>query len=269
MLGQAIIKNLSQNPDIEAISVSRGLDSPDYRISELKDVFVLIDQIKPTYVINCIGVIKPYIDAQSDSILNAIKVNSVFPHELAIHSEKANVKIIQIATDCVFSGRIGGYSETAEPDPTDIYGMSKYLGEINSNNSMNIRCSIIGPNQYSNTSLFNWVSGLKDNSSVPGYTNHYWNGVTTKVFAEVVERIMNSNLFQAGTFHLVPSGSVTKFELVKIIASYQKKSGLNVLEVESKTFIDRRLSTNNPVFNRALWGVSKDTDIPTIAAMNF
>ena len=269
MLGQAVVKHFKQNTAFETISVSRGLDKPDFRITDLNDVFILIDQLKPRYIINCIGIIKPHINLQSNSILNAIKVNSVFPHELSIYCEKANIKIIQIATDCVYSGRIGGYSESSEPDPTDVYGMSKYLGEINSNNSMNIRCSIIGPNQYSNTSLFNWVAGLEDHSIVPGYTNHYWNGVTTSTYAEVVERIINFSLFQAGTFHLVPSDSVSKYELVKIIANYLNKGTLIISEVEAQSNIDRRLTTNNPTFNCALWGVSKDFEIPAIAEMKF
>ena len=56
------------------------------------------------------GTIKPRGDELGG--LNAILVNSVFPHHLANVCNDLNVRMIHITTDCVFSGKKGKYIET-------------------------------------------------------------------------------------------------------------------------------------------------------------
>jgi dTDP-4-dehydrorhamnose reductase len=97
------------------------------------------------YVVNCIGIIKPYIkDDSPEQRENAIRINSLFPDRLAAKATEQGFKVIQIATDCVFSGKAGGYLESSEHDASDVYGVSKVIGEVNAPNVMNIRTSIIG-----------------------------------------------------------------------------------------------------------------------------
>ena len=269
MLGQAVVKKFRENPEFETISISRGLDNPDFGLKNLAEIFELIPRLNPAYIINCIGIIKPYINSESDSILKAVEINSIFPQKLANTCKNEITRIIQIATDCVFSGKVGGYIETNDPDPTDVYGMTKYLGEVNSANFMNLRCSIVGPNIYSNTSLYNWVSGFHKGANVNGFVNHFWNGVTTYAFAEVVERIIISNLFRPGTFHLVPADHVTKYELVTIIANHLDRKDLTIQKTESEIAIDRRLGTNDNSLNCRFWGVSNNSELPKIASLKF
>lgn len=113
------------------------------------------------YIINCIGIIKPYINENSfTSIENAISVNSNFPHILNFNKNK-NCKVYQIATDCVYDGFNGKYTEDHSHSARDIYGKTKSLGEVNDKNFFNIRCSIIGKEIKSFKSLICWFTNQK------------------------------------------------------------------------------------------------------------
>ena len=84
-----------------------------------------------------------------------------------------------IGTDAVFSGRAGPYAESSPADPTDLYGTTKFLGEVTSEHVMHLRTSIIGPELGSRRSLLEWFLGHEDGDTVPGFVNHQWNGITT------------------------------------------------------------------------------------------
>ena len=171
---------------------------------------------KVDYVTNCIGVINKDIDEfDPDSIANAIKINSVFPHKLAKRCMKEGAKLIHITTDCVFSGDERVYDEIAYHDADDVYGRSKSLGEP-TDNAMVIRTSIIGEELYSKKSLLEWVKS-QSGQSIQGYTNHLWNGMTSLKFAECCIQIIEEVLWNTGLFHIF-SETVPKCDLVKLIA---------------------------------------------------
>jgi dTDP-4-dehydrorhamnose reductase len=206
------------------------------------------------YVINCIGVIKPeIINKDSESILNSIKINSSFPHLLNKLAIDNGVKVIQIATDCVYDGRKGNYNESDIHNAEDIYGKTKSLGEVESNNFMNLRVSIIGPEVGSKKSLFEWVKNQSKGATINGFTDHMWNGITTFNFGELVKGIISTQNFKSGTFHIVPDGFVTKYDLVSKISRIIGREDLNVQKVNSGKTINRTLATENPSENEKIW----------------
>lgn len=183
------------------------------------------------YIINCIGIIKPYCkDDDEKGITTAIEVNALFPHKLAQYLINTNVKVIQIATDCVYSGKDGSYSEKSLHDALDVYGKTKSLGEVYGNkNFLNIRCSIIGPEQKAYLSLLEWFLHQPDKSELNGFTHHKWNGVTTLQFAKLCESIINSKNFDKLTslssiHHFVPNNTVNKYQLLNIFTRHFKKN---------------------------------------------
>ena len=116
----------------------------------------ILNKHKFDIIVNCIGIIKPRISENDPrSIENALLVNSLFPHKLR-KAMDPKCKIFQIATDCVFSGNNGNYTESSFHDATDIYGKSKSLGEVKSENFFNIRSSIIGIELKYKYSLLEW-----------------------------------------------------------------------------------------------------------------
>ncbi len=220
---------------------------------------------KDDYVINCIGVIKPHIDDNSTSSRkNALLINGLFPYVLEELASERGFKVIQIATDCVFSGIKGNYIETDFHDAVDVYGKSKSVGEVPSANMMNLRASIIGPEVYRSTSLFEWVRNQPQNAKVTGYTDHHWNGVTAASFAKICKGIVESQGFIAGVQHLIPGDTVTKSQLVKEIAAKTNRLDIEIIDGPSGTETDRTLATANAAQNLKLWTNAGYKTIPNI-----
>jgi dTDP-4-dehydrorhamnose reductase len=217
------------------------------------------------YIVNCLGITKPHIkDENKQDVAKARLVNSLFPAELAALAEQTGAKVIQIATDCVFSGRKGHYLETDTHDAEDVYGKTKSLGEVVSNNVMHIRVSTIGRELGRSTLLLEWVLSHPKGATLPGFTDHFWNGVTTNHFAKVVRGIIENDGFESGLSHLVPANELSKADLVRHIASAFGRSDLMVEDTYSGKPINRTLSTTNPDFNRQLWAGAGYPEIPSV-----
>lgn len=238
----------------------------DVKKSDLREIS---KRLSPgDYVLNCIGVVKSQIkEADIESRDNTLLANAVFPHRLAAVSEKRGFRVIQIATDCVYSGAKGNYSETDGFDPSDLYGMSKRLGEVPSQNFMHLRASIIGREKSTNRSLVEWVLGLDRNSRAYGFTDHIWNGVTAVAFARVCRGIIEFDGFRAGTQHLVPADKATKNELVKLIAKKFDREDILFSPMETGTKVDRSLSTIDTQKNLELWSYAGFPETPRISDM--
>lgn len=232
----------------------------------LEEAFNGIGEID--FVINCIGVIKPYINDSDDlQRLNAIQINSLFPQQLSDWASRNGAKVIQIATDCVFSGATGGYVETDPHDALDVYGKSKSLGEVPNSSMMHIRVSIIGPEKGRSTSLLEWVRNQPKDAKIFGFTDHLWNGVTTNHFGKIVRGIIEAGLFRPGVFHLVPGNKVPKNVLVSKIASVFGREDITIEPKASGSTIDRTLKTDDVESNSKLWEAAGYPTAPTIEQM--
>ena len=217
------------------------------------------------YIINAVGLIKQLIiESDPISISMAEQVNSIFPKKLNEFSKASGIPVIQIGTDCVYSGFRGSYTESDPFDPTDIYGDSKVIGEKHSQESMTIRCSIIGRELRSKNSLLEWVLSQPRDSQINGYINHIWNGVTTLDFAKIVLGIVSSDSFEKGVMHLIPRNHVSKFELIKRIAEEYERKDIRILEFNAEISINRTLGTINPDRNSKLWALAGYNEVPTI-----
>ena len=233
MLGYGVSKTLNDKNEFEVIYTSRKKDDGNYFdviSSKLEDL------PKVDYIINCIGIIKPNMKR---SLIDAIKINSLFPHKLAEFCKNNETKLIHISTDCVYSGKSGKYVETKEHDALDDYGKSKSLGEC-SDNAMVIRTSIIGEEKENFISLISWAKSMRD-KDVKGFTNHIWNGITTDYFGKICKKIISE-----GLFHVYSNTDVTKAEMLHI---FNNKWSLNlkIEEVEASEKIDRSLRTKNDI----------------------
>lgn len=239
----------AENLDVVSLFNSAGLQSGDY-------------------VINCVGLTKSRIDESSPaSRAKAARLNIDFPAELSKVASLRDVKVIQVATDCVFSGKEGRYSESSLHDPEDVYGKTKSLGEISSDSVMHLRCSLIGPELGRNSLFFEWVRQQPSGASIAGYTDHLWNGLSSKAFGQIVLGILTHNLFRPGVQHLVPADQVTKDELVRLELGALGRSDVSVTSTTSQKAVDRTLSTENPEFNKELFAAAGYSALPTISQM--
>ena len=220
------------------------------------------------YIINLSGLIRHKISSESSSeIENAIKVNSIFPRALDNFAEIANVRIIQIGTDCVFSGRKGSYIESDSFDPTDYYGYTKVLGEAALRNTMTLRVSVVGVERESSTELLNWVLNHPPRSTIQGYLNHIWNGVTPLHLAKILIGVIHEDLYLKDVQHIVPGNKVSKYQLVKLISRAFNRDDLEILERTTPVSVDRSLDSQDRSRNANLWGASGYDAPPKIEDM--
>jgi dTDP-4-dehydrorhamnose reductase len=166
----------------------------------------------PEVVINAVGVVKQRNDGL-EAIPN-LEINALLPHRLAALCNAIEARLIHISTDCVFSGRRGNYSERDEPDPIDVYGHSKLLGEVANANCITLRTSIIGLELWRRTSLLEWFLAQKGHAR--GYRNAIFSGVTTIEMSRIMNWLVNNFPSSSGIYH-VSSTPISKFDLLTLI----------------------------------------------------
>lgn len=205
------------------------------------------------YVINCVGVIKPFM---ATNLIDSIFINSIFPRKLANWCKSKDIKLIHITTDCVFSGNKGKYVETDLHDALDDYGKSKSLGEP-IEDCMVLRTSIIGEEIHKDASLIAWAKKQKG-KTVNGFTNHFWNGVTTNQYAKCCEKIIDENLYEIGLFHIFAKDIVSKYDMMTYFNEVFDLE-LTINPFEANPSCDRSMASVKDLYRKL--------DIPTVKEM--
>lgn len=255
----------------EAESTIKSYPHVDFRVLDAENTST--DELENTiagsaWVINAIGVIKPYIhDDNPSEVERATRVNALFPHLLGKAAQNAKARVIQIATDCVYSGEKGHYDETDAHDALDVYGKTKSLGEAYLDGMLHVRCSIIGPELKGHLSLLDWFLGQEQGTTLNGFTNHVWNGVTTLQFARICFGIISKSISFDHIQHVIPGNMITKADLLKCFSKEYDRADLTINPVEAPKVIDRTLSTNNENVNLQIWEAAGYNEPPTVEAM--
>lgn len=197
-----------------------------------------LDQVGPDIVINCIGIVK-----QSDEAKNAVVtvgINALLPHQLTQLCGEVGARLIHFSTDCVFSGHDGPYCDTDPPDPMDLYGRSKLLGEVESPGCLTIRTSIVGRELKRGRGLFDWFFSQKG-GRVRGYRCALYSGLTTLAMAEVVQMLIECHSSLSGIWQ-VSGDPIDKFSLLELV---NKVYRLGIHVEPDETFqCDRRLDSS-------------------------
>lgn len=281
MLGSVTLDSFVSSGDFEIIATHRngndltGLKAvyPNVNFNLLNAETTRVDEIASAisgadWVVNSIGIIKPYIhDDNAHEVERAMRVNSLFPHLLARAAKKTGAKIIQIATDCVYSGMKGQYVEADVHDALDVYGKTKSLGEAYFEDMHHIRCSIIGPETKSHLSLMDWFLGQPREAKLNGFSNHQWNGVTTLHYARLCQGIIRKHIDLKHLQHIVPGNLITKANLLKAFAKEFNRKDIKVNVVEAPKVIDRTLATNDDELNQVIWEAAGYSVPPSIEQM--
>jgi len=204
---------------------------------EFGSVRKAIDQLKPDVIVNCVGIIKQLEEARNAK--TAIYINSLFPHLVAEHAWAAGAKLVHISTDCVFSGRRGDYVETDTPDPEDLYGKTKHLGEVDYGGHLTLRTSFVGRELFSRVSLIEWFLS-QQGKTVRGYVNAIYTGLTSLALAREIGRCILEFPQLTGLYHL-SSEKISKYRLLNLVkAAY----GVNIdIEPYSEFRCDRSLDS--------------------------
>lgn len=256
MLGHLLFRYLSQVENLDVYATARSLQglsdcfSPGLKAKIRSDtvdadnfdsVIRALASIQPDIVINCIGLIKQIPLAEDP--LSAIKVNAQLPHRISLICRTANARLIHISTDCVFDGKKGMYTEKDESNAIDLYGRTKFLGELSYEHCVTLRTSIIGHELKGRHGLIDWF--LAQEQSVKGYTRAIYSGFPTIELAKIICDYVIPNPNLSGVYH-VSSEPISKYHLLKLVAdTYQKEIQI---EPYHDMGIDRSLDSS--VFRR-------------------
>lgn len=255
MLGHKACQILSDRLDVYT-TVRRDLDSLGrYRLSdpartianvsaeEFQSVVGAIDSVQPAVVVNCVGIVKQA-EAAKDPVMS-VSVNSLFPQRLARLCQDKKIRLMHISTDCVFSGRKGGYSESDLPDAEDLYGRTKLLGEVEGRGCLTLRTSMIGRELETSFGLLEWFLG-QEGKAVMGYKRAIFSGFTTIALSEVIAKMITEYPDLQGVWH-VASEPISKFDLLSLVKGVY---GLNIkIEPDESVVCDRSLNCDR--FRRA------------------
>ena len=247
MLGHQLLRHLSSRYEVRVtlhrpigeysgalFSDANALGGVDVRDADA--IRRAVAECRPEAVINAAGVVKQRNDAAAAAASE--EINATFPHRLAECCRESGAYLVHFSTDCVFSGRKGGYTEADEPDPVDAYGRSKLQGEVTGAGCITLRTSMIGPELSRRTGLREWF--LAQKGSAPGYRRAVFSGLTTPEQARVVERILGRNPKMSGLYHL-SGDAINKYELLRLVARHFNLA--TSVEPDDALTIDRSLDS--------------------------
>ena len=205
-------------------------------VRNLERVRHIMVDFHPDAVVNVTGIVKQRNEASQR--IPSIEINALVPHKLSALCQELGVRIINMSTDCVFSGRSGNYSEHDTPDAEDIYGRSKLLGEVVDAPGITLRTSIIGRELSRKTGLLEWF--LAQKAPIKGFRNAIFSGFTTFEMSRIIEHILLHSPARYGLYH-VSSAPISKYDLLRLI---RDKLGLQIEIVADETFkCDRSLDS--------------------------
>ncbi len=239
MLGRYTYQYLSQNLDKSKYEVT-GLNRSHFDASSVSES--TLNLYLGDIVINCIGTIR---QRGSVSDIDFIRVNSLFPHILSKVCNEQGSKLIHISTDCVFSGKKGHYIEYDTPDPMDMYGRSKFLGELI--DASVIRTSIIGEELKNKLSFLEWVKSNKG-KEVNGFIDHQWNGVTTLQLSKFIFEIITKGITWNRMLHYHSPQVYSKYKLIQLISDKFLDGNITVKPVRIED-VDRSLKSMHKIGN--------------------
>lgn len=228
-----------------------------------KSIVKAFDQVQPEVVVNCIGIIKKL--EESESHVPAITINALLPHWLAGLCQERGIRLIHISTDCVFSGKTGSYTEEDLPDPYDLYGRTKLLGEINGKDCLTLRTSIIGRELKRSVGLLEWLLSQR-RKTIQGYKYAKFTGFITSEMAFILADIVANHPDLQGLYH-ISSEPISKYDLLGMI-----KKTLNMevtINEYTGIFIDRSLNSKKlreilkyepPTWKEMIQRLSKEVD---------
>jgi dTDP-4-dehydrorhamnose reductase len=219
MLGHQLCKTLSRTFEVWAtfraphgefdfLPAERRIG--DAAVEETSRIRDILERVAPDAVVNAAGIVKQRDEAKQ--AVPSIRVNALFPHQLAELCAERGIRVLQISTDCVFSGRRGSYTEDDLPDPVDLYGRTKLLGELDRPGCLTLRTSIIGWQLSAFTGLLSWFA-LQRGRRIKGYRKAIYSGFSTSVLSRLIGDIIDRYRDLQGLYH-VASAPINKYDLL-------------------------------------------------------
>jgi dTDP-4-dehydrorhamnose reductase len=221
MLGHQLLKSYASRHDVK-VTLRQDLDVyvqfklfdknnsyPGIDVRLLERLTEVMADFRPEAVINAVGIVKQRPTAKES--IPSLEINALLPHRLAVLCKGMNARLIHLSTDCVFSGKRGNYQDSDPSDAEDLYGKTKFLGEVHDDCCLTLRTSIIGRELSRHKSLLDWF--LAQSGTVKGFTNAIYTGFTTLEMSRIIENMLLNHPEASGVYH-VSSEPINKYELL-------------------------------------------------------
>lgn len=246
MLGRYVTAYMSKSNHIDVVPIDRAKLDVVKSLNLEQELGKIVHDCE--YAINCIGVLKPSIE--KTGVSNTIRINSKFPEMLSNVCDTHECNLIHICSDCVFSGNKGKYTEDDTCDAEDLYAISK---REHPTNTMILRTSFVGEEVREDPrGLLQWVLSASPGTTIPGYTNCMWNGVTCLQLAKAIQCIIDNDTYKHGLYHIHSNQDVSKHDLCKMIRDiYELNITIEPVEASSisgstiKQVLDRTLRSKH------------------------
>tara|TARA_R110002072_G_scaffold302681_1_gene487257 strand:+ start:5427 stop:6335 length:909 start_codon:yes stop_codon:yes gene_type:complete len=250
MLGNAMFRVLGADERLNVCGVVRDVDRAQrlLGLTTEENLFGGFDAYEPStlepllqanhapIIVNCVGLIKQF--SSGNKVLEATPINAMLPHKLGQLAEEYAGRLIHFSTDCVFSGRKGDYVETDTPDARDVYGLTKYLGEVSDPHALTLRTSIIGHELSSSISLIDWF--LSQDGNVNGFRKAIFSGLPTVELARAVRDHVVPNAAMSGLYH-ISAEPIDKYSLLSLVKAIYGHDV--IVEPQEEFIIDRSLDS--------------------------
>ena len=251
MLGSAVYKTFASDAGHQAWGTLRGAEGRRFfaeadrvRLIDRVDVtdpdalVAVMNRVRPDVIINCVGIIKQLAIANDPLIV--LPINAMLPHRLAGLCRLIGARMIQVSSDCVYSGHVGNYVESDLADAADLYGMSKFIGEVHDQpHVITLRTSVIGHELDSTNSLVEWF--LSQKGPVKGFTKAIYSGLPSVELARVIQKFVLPRPEMSGLYH-VSAKPISKLDLLRLIGQVYGKQ--IVIEPDDAVRCDRSLNSS-------------------------
>jgi dTDP-4-dehydrorhamnose reductase len=250
MLGHKLFMRLSQYDTLDVYATVRNTDHlhewfgqlvdkihPNVDADNFDSIIQVFGLVRPDVVVNCIGIIKQ-LHTSTDPLI-AISMNALLPHKIANLCRASGTRMIGISTDCVFDGEKGNYSEKDPSNASDLYGRTKFLGEVDYPHCITLRTSIIGHELKGKYGLIEWFMARKE--KINGFTKVIYSGFPTLELSDIIARYVLPNPDIHGVYQ-VSAAPISKYDLLKMTARRYKK-GIEIRPV-AEPYIDRSLNSD-------------------------
>lgn len=248
LLGNAAFRVLSEKQDWEVFGTIRSNEVKKFFSPQIAgrlvmagdvqnhDVLVKVfHQIRPQVVINCISLARQLMNPGDPLLM--IPIYALLPHQLAALCSLTGTRLVHISTDAVFSGAKGGYTEDDPADARDLYGRSKFLGELHDPHTITLRTSIIGHELQSAHGLLGWF--LSQQGRCNGFSRAIFSGLPAVILARIIRDVVIPRPDLSGLYH-VAAQPISKYDLLRLVAGVYDKT-VDIVRDDSLV-IDRSLN---------------------------
>jgi dTDP-4-dehydrorhamnose reductase len=248
MIGHQLFKHLGRRYDVRVTLRQRFSAYSEFGLFDKESAYTGIDvrsiehvrevlvDFQPRIVVNAVGIVKQRRAAKES--IPSLEINALFPQRLALLCKEIDARLVHMSTDCVFSGKKGNYQESDPSDAEDLYGRTKYLGEVQDTRCLTLRTSIIGKEFSRKLGLLEWF--LAQGGVIQGYRKAIFGGFTTLEMSRIIEKILVDYPEKEGLYH-VSSEPISKFDLLMLI---KERLGLSMEIIpDEKVQYDRSLDS--------------------------